>query len=128
MKRQLIEKFVSIEKEIADEHGNIILFGLFQREDSPGWDVVISSDWIGDDTKKPLQYIADKIKSELTPDELLELSAIIPLKPSNGFVRAVTDEFHTEHQVVITGEDEFNGVSVRKSYIIKVDFKKIFEG
>jgi len=53
MKKKLVEKFVSVEKEIAEDRGPFVLFGLFEPEDHPNiWDVVVSSDWIGRDRKK----------------------------------------------------------------------------
>ncbi|MCP4350166.1 MAG: hypothetical protein GY795_32215 [Desulfobacterales bacterium] len=117
--KNFIKKFLSIEKEIADEKGGFILFGLFQREESVNiWDVVASSNWIGNDTKEPLKYIADKIQSRLTSDEMLDLSRIVLLEPSNRFVVDVNNEFCTEHRIITSVEDVFNGIPMKKAYII----------
>ncbi len=64
MKKKLIEKLISIENEIAGEKGPFLLFGLFEREDSPNmWDIVVSSPWIDKNRRKTSEYIIDKINS-----------------------------------------------------------------
>jgi len=118
MKKELVQKFISLEKQLAGEKGGFILFGMFRREESLTWDVVISSFWIGNDTGEPLKYIVSKIKSELNQDEMTTLSGIILLEPSNEFVKAVNEEFDTEHKIVKCGREDFNGISVEKGYII----------
>ncbi len=82
MKKKLVEKFISVEKEIADEKGTFVLFGVFNREDAPydRWDVVISSPWIDKNRSKTLNYIIDKMSSKLSSDELTHFKDFL-LKP-----------------------------------------------
>jgi hypothetical protein len=120
MKRKLIEKLISVEKEIVGEKGSFVLFGLFEREDSPNmWDIVVSSPWIDKNRKKTSAYIIDKIASKLTPEERLALSAVVVLYPTNEFVRDVTEEVDgVEHRHKRLANCVFNGIPMKNAHII----------
>ncbi|HHC24317.1 MAG TPA: hypothetical protein ENK58_02715 [Desulfobacterales bacterium] len=120
MKKKLIEKLISIENEIAGEKGPFLLFGLFEREDSPNmWDIVVSSPWIDKNRRKTSEYIIDKINSELTPEEMITLSAVVVLYPTNDFVRDVTGEVdEVEHRSERLTNCVFNGITMKNAHII----------
>jgi hypothetical protein len=88
---KIVEKFQIIIREISQEKGPFILFGLFEREDLVGrWDVVVSAPWLNMNSKEDFDYIADKIRSKLNNQEIMLLTRIIPLLPFDQFVKAVT--------------------------------------
>ena len=120
MKKKLIEKFISVEKEIAEDKGPFVLFGLFEPEDHPNmWDVVVSSDWIDEDRKKTLEYIIGEMNSKLTREELLTLSKVAVLYPTNEFVRDVTDETdEIEHGNERLVNCVFRGIPMENAHII----------
>lgn len=44
------QKFRDAEVQVSQEHGNFYLFGLFEREQTPGrWDLVASAPWLKTD-------------------------------------------------------------------------------
>jgi len=84
--KKTIEKFISLEKEIADEKGDFVLFGIFLREEAPNrWDVVISAPWFGENKNESLNFIVQKFTSKLEEQELIMLSRIVLLDPARGF-------------------------------------------
>ena len=48
MKKQLVKKFVSLERDVSAEKGGFSLFGLFHREEASfdKWDLVIAAPWL----------------------------------------------------------------------------------
>ena len=117
--RKIIEKFIDLEKKLADEKGDFVLFALFQREESPHWlDVVISAPWIRKNKDKALMFMTEKIQSILTPEEMVKLSMVVILSPTEPFVREVTSDFQVEHGNVEFTYREFNGMLMKHAYII----------
>ncbi|MGH9832432.1 MAG: hypothetical protein ACRD9Y_05400, partial [Blastocatellia bacterium] len=68
--KDLVKKFMEIEKEIAKEKGKFLLFGLFHREGAlfDKWDLVASAPWIGKDRFEHIEYFVSKMKEKLTPE------------------------------------------------------------
>jgi hypothetical protein len=114
-----IEKFKAIEKEIADQRGGLVLFGLFKREDSPGkWDVVISAPWVGKSRREALDYVIGVMRSQLSPEEMISLSRIVVLKPSEEFVKEVNSIVRVEHGRAELRDVVLNGMAMTHAYII----------
>lgn len=119
MNDEVIEKFISIEKEAAEEKGSFVLFGLFEREDTPNmWDVVISASWLDVKKKENYDYFARKITAKLGPQEVVMLSRIVLLAPSEPFVVRVTSAITAEHNNPRFTNSIFNGVFIKDAYII----------
>lgn len=119
MNDEVIEKFRSIEKEAAEEKGSFVLFGLFEREDTPNmWDVVISASWLDVKKKENYDYFARKITAKLNPQEVVMLSRIVLLTPSEPFVERVTSAIKTKHNNPRFINCMFNGVFIKDAYII----------
>jgi hypothetical protein len=78
-----IDKLKMVEKVIAEEKGDFILFAIVQREDGIGlWDLLLSASWFGVKETETLDFIVGKIKEVLTSDEMMLLSRIV-LFPQN---------------------------------------------
>src|SRR2546425_1730576 len=87
---EFFEKIKGIGKEIDTEVGGVVLFGVFKPADAPQlWDVIVSADWVGEDNGPAIYYVAHKLQERLTVDELVSLSRVEALPPSNDFVRSV---------------------------------------
>jgi hypothetical protein len=55
MNDPIIDRFAEIQKEIAGERGDFVLFAVLEREESPGrWDVVLAAPWFGEDKNSAL--------------------------------------------------------------------------
>src|SRR3972149_802874 len=64
--KEIVQKLVRAEREMAAEKGEFLLFALFLPEDGAGlWDLVVASPWIATNEADALRYIADKVKSVL---------------------------------------------------------------
>ena len=117
--RATVEKFIAIEKEIVAEKGDFILFGLFLREESPNrWDVVISAPWFDKDKKDPLDFVISKLRARLKPDEMVMLSRIILLNPSEDFVKNVNFMIRIEHGMAEFYECIVNGMHIKHAFVI----------
>lgn len=130
MNDEVVKKFMSIEKEVAKEKGSFVLFGLFEREDTPNmWDMVISASWLDVKKKENYDYFARKINAKLTAQEVVMLSRIVLLAPSEPFVERVTSAVKTQHNNPRFTNCIFNGVFIKDAYIIssKPDASVIFK-
>jgi len=119
--RELADKFVALEREIADERGEFTLFALFLREDVDNkWDVVVSAPWFGGEEKRELDYFANKIQSRLRPEELVMLSRIVLAEPNSEAVKTVNRAISVGHgkPVVEVLDSNFFGLQIKRAYII----------
>ena len=117
--KELLQKLVTLEKDLSTEKGGFLLFGLFLREDSVDlWDLVISAPWLEPHGKKSLNLIAGELKSRLETDELLSISRIILLEPNNSGMNAIHRAVATEHGRVELQDTAFFGMQMRHAYII----------
>jgi len=116
---ELLDKFIAIEKQIAEERGGLSLFALFLREDAENkWDVVVSAPWFGEDQKTVFEYIVEKIRSRLDPSELLTLSRIILIEPEDESLKAVQRAIHVQHGRIEILDSNFFGLQIKHAYII----------
>lgn len=89
---ELLDKMLDIEQEIVREQGPLELFALLDRGGFPRhWHLVISADWIGDEVMPVLNYVIGKLNPKLGRDEMSQLSAVIPLQPSEEFVKGLRE-------------------------------------
>jgi hypothetical protein len=113
-----IEKFKLIEKEIAGERGDLSLFALFLREDSDKWDVVVAAPWLSEHEKSDLDYLVKKVKEHFEIQEMLALSRIIVVSPSDEAVKSINDSYKVEHGMNEIEDSEFFGMPMEHAYII----------
>jgi hypothetical protein len=106
------------EEKVSSERGGFSLFGLFERERTPGrWDLIVSAPWLKTDyagTKEIIALLRDKMGF----DDWQIVSAVFPLEPSVEYVRWFTQRYHVEHQLEEFYNAVFNGVSVSRAFII----------
>src|SRR5258705_12361298 len=100
--RDLIERFIQLERTLTQERGEFGLFALFLREDagaglgtcgysgySAKWDLIAAAQWIEVDRKEALSYITRNIQRVFTPTELSQLSRIVLIDLTNPEVAAI---------------------------------------
>jgi len=117
--KQIIEKLISLEREISSQRGALALFCVFEREESPSlWDLVIAAPWVHRDHRKALDYVVKKIKKHLTVDEILKISRVVLLKPSDAIVRTLNGAIQIEHGHTQLANCVFDGLHVKDAHII----------
>ncbi len=111
--KELVKKFGTLVKRIVSEKGELSFFGLVLREDASVWDVLVAADWIDDDRRKALEYVAQLLQTNLTTKELLSISGIVLLQNEyfEDFSKIVSETGWEENDI------DLYGVSVRKAYI-----------
>ncbi len=57
-----LEKLIVVEKKLAAEQGDFVLFGIFLREYAPNnrWDIVVSAPWLDESSRESLDFIIKK--------------------------------------------------------------------
>ena len=74
-------KLTALAGTVEADKGPLELLGLFLREDSPDlWDLVISAPWLVADERAAFEYVANKLRGELSGEELAGLSRIVILE------------------------------------------------
>lgn len=116
---KIVEKFASLEAEIAQKRGDFSLFALFLREDAPDrWDLLVSAPWASSNEKEAVNYLVNEIKSHLGPEELVNLSRIVVVDPNDPSVQALANSFHVEHGRVEVRDSNLFGLQVKHAFII----------
>ena len=116
---ELPAKFAKLESEVAAARGDFTLFALFLREDVPDrWDLIISAPWASADQKGALDYLVNRIKSDLGPAALTQLSRIVFIDPMDVSVRALNQATHVEHGSVEVRDSNFFGLPIKHAFII----------
>ncbi len=117
--KNLFDKFRVVERTISNERDNFTLFGLFLREDAQDkWDLIVSASWLTGDYFKNLEYITEKLKSQIEPNEMTGISRIILLSPSDKFVRNINSAINIEHGKVELEDCLFNDVFIKQAILI----------
>jgi hypothetical protein len=117
--KDILNKFVSLEKELSQEKGNFSLFALFLREDSEDkWDLVLSASWLNSSDRKAYKNIADYVNTILDKEELIFLSRIVLLDKTNPVVEAVNHAISIEHGQCELKDCNFFGLQIKHAYII----------
>jgi hypothetical protein len=116
---QIAENFASLEREMAQRRGDFVLFALFLREDVPDrWDLVVAAPWIGEHKDDAVAYIVQEIQSRLSPQDLVQLSRIVVVDPSDPAVDALVRSIRVEHGRVEVRDSVFFGVPVKHALIV----------
>jgi len=116
--KELIDKLRLLETEISQKQGDFSLFALLLREDAPNrWDLVASASWFWSDKKKTLDYIAKKLRSRLTSDELLTLSRIVLIEESNPTLHALQEAYRVHHTPIEVRDCNLFGLQIQRGYI-----------
>lgn len=116
---ELTENFRRLESNIASLRGGFALFALFLREDVPDrWDLIVSAPWAATDQKSALEYLVNKIKSDLGPEGLTHLSRIVFVDPDDPAVANLNRAIPVEHGAVEVRDSNFFGLPVKHALFI----------
>jgi hypothetical protein len=129
--RELVERFIQLERTLAEEKGEFALFALFLREDagagsgtsgysgySAKWDLLAAAPWIEADRKNALSYITKAIQRLFTPEELSRLSRVVLVDMANPEVAAINQAVKVHHGQAEIRDSNFFGLQIKHAYII----------
>ena len=115
----IVDKALPLALRISKEKGEFALFGLFLREDAPNkWDLVVSAPWLDRDRKGGMEYLAKKLRSRLTTEELLALSGIVVLETREPGVVAMQRWRAVRGTLEHLGNIVLFGLPIKDAYII----------
>jgi len=117
--RELLEKFVNLERTLSRERGEFSLFALFLREDAlEKWDLIVAAPWVDDDRKAALADITKRIQQEFRPDELSHLSRVVLVDQANPAVTALNRAVRIQHGRNEVRDTNFFGLQIKHGYVI----------
>ena len=127
--KDLVNKFVELERRLTEEKGDFSLFALFLREDAVDkWDLIVAAPWIEADRKEALAYIAKQIQAAFKPDELTRLSRIVLIDQANPALEAINRAISIEHGSADVQNSNFFGLQIKHGYIITSQRLNVDEG
>ncbi len=123
--KEILEKLKIILKELEKEHGLILLFAFFLREEALGdWDLLVSASWLKPGILESYETISKVIKKHFDLEELMKISRIVILKAEDAAVsflqdlHAVPNGAFIEVQNCEPLSDEF-GFTIRRAFILR---------
>jgi hypothetical protein len=118
---EVLGKFVRVVREIESRRGPFVLFGLFLREDTPEvWDVVASAPWLDAARLDGIRHLAAEIGSALRPEEMLQLSRIVPMETSDPAVVQLTTRLGLRNAPVEMTDIDFAGARIQAATVLSV--------
>jgi hypothetical protein len=113
---KLIEKLKIVEREIAQEKGDFILFALLHREWAlhNSWHLLVSAPWFGESRLDTSRYIFGKLKPHLEDDEILKLAMVVPLEPAHEFVVKLNELYQKKQDDL--GPCDFKPTNLESDY------------
>lgn len=116
---ELPTRFAKLESDISASRGDFALFALFLREDLPDrWDLMIAAPWASEDKKSALEYLITRIKADLGPADLTQLSRIVLIDPAEVSVQNLNRAIHVEHGALEVRDSNFFGLPIKHAFII----------
>jgi len=122
--KEMLEKLKFIVLALEKEHGPILIFALFLREDPlEQWDVVVSASWLSSSEMSAYRAITSKIQEALTSSELMQFSRVVILDADDPVVAFLQDAFtikngHIEEVSVETLEERFKFI-IKRAYLLR---------
>ncbi len=116
--KEILDKLISIEKEVTKERGALDLLALFLRENSPNkWDILVSAGWVSKDYIGSRKYLSHKIQSQFTGSELVKTSRLVIIDSDNPGLAEVL-AINTDNDIVEVRNREFFDLDIRHAYLI----------
>ncbi|MGQ0762253.1 MAG: hypothetical protein ACT4OT_09620 [Acidobacteriota bacterium] len=117
--KDLLPKFIELERTLSEEKGGFSVFALFLREDAvEKWDLVVAAPWIEANRKEALSVITKKIQKSFTEKELFGLSRVVLVELSNPSVEAINQAIAIQHGQAEVRNSNFFGLHIKHAYVI----------
>lgn len=92
---------------------------VLRRTTPAAWDIVLSAHWFEKKQSKTLDYIVNKLQKTFSRKEMLTISRIVLLDPSDSFVSQITRAFAVEPGDVVDLQNcRINELEIRHMYIL----------
>ena len=116
----VLRKLQAQETQIVAEKGRFNLFALFLRDNAPAnkWDLLVSADWAQQDKYAAIRYLAERLQSTLTPEELVALARIVVIRKENPALLEIYRQIQVEHGCVEMHHASFFGHDINHAYFI----------
>lgn len=120
---ELLQKLRAISLELRRETGGLVLFGLFEPSDAPGrWDLLVAADWVDPRVLDATAYVAERLQSALTAEELMFPASVITLPSSHAFVRELLNAVvEVDGGPLKITNRTFNGIHVQEAWLFVAD-------
>jgi len=126
--KEILDKLKSAVQALEKEHGPILLFALFLREDSlEKWDMVVSASWLSSSEKNAYKMVVSKIQGNLSAGELVLFSRVVILDSSDPVVSFLQEVCpltnggfkESPNNFSIEPFSEKFGFTIKKAYILR---------
>lgn len=122
--KNILEKLKQLVLSLEREHGPILIFALFLREDPlEKWDVVVTASWLNASDMNSYKLISSNLQKILTNEELMELARIVVLDQNDSVVSFFQENFSvTNGSYEEIAGDLFSarfGFSIKRSYLLR---------
>lgn len=114
----IAKKLMNVAKTLKSGRGELELFGLFLREDSDLWDVVIAAPWLRAAGRDSFDFVANKLREVLTDEELIGLSRIVILEHGEAVLTSLLEEFANKSGLMDVHFIAEGGAVIRKVYVL----------
>jgi hypothetical protein len=112
----------AVEAELSRERGGILFFGLLKTANLPDqWDRVIVATWVQEETLPGLRYIAEKLRAQLAPEEMVSLARTVLLAPDAARLLAHAGAFSIRPGGVEAVHLPINEMLITQAYVITSD-------
>ena len=117
--KELLQRFVALERALSQDRGPFTLFALFLREDAVDkWDLILAATWIEEDRKQALSDITSRIQATFAAGDLSLLSRVVFVELANPAVEAMNKAIRLEHGEAEVRDSNFFGLQIKHAYII----------
>ncbi len=117
----MARKFRDAEEKVAEERGGFYLFGLFERQRTPGrWDLVASAPWLRTDRDGTVELVV-LLRDKMDTDDWRVVASVVPVEPSGDYVRWITSNYNLSHQVEEVFDSGFSDVALGRALLITVN-------
>lgn len=91
--KEILDKLKSVVQALEKEHGSILFFALFLREDAfEKWDIVVAAPWLNSSERNSYKIVVSKIQEVIGPSEMVQFSRVVVLDqtdPALSFLQEV---------------------------------------
>ena len=117
--KELVDKFIELERKISKQKGEFTLFALFLRDNALNkWDLLVAAPWIEIDRKAALTYITKQIQSSFTAEEMIQISRIVMLDQTNPTLDIISKMPKPAHEVAEVKNSDLFGLQIKHAFII----------